>query len=127
MRAKVVLSVLVGALAVLVPAIYFHFKLDSPAPAAEQPVATDDSAAPSGGLPPILKRIQSRPQEGLPARRTITANSTETDAATAIVERRAELTELGMSGEPANLKTILAELENPEPEIRHAALSATID
>ena len=31
-----------------------------------------------------------------------------------------------MSSDPTDLKTILSELENPEPEIRQTALSATI-
>jgi hypothetical protein len=125
MRAKVILSASVLALAVLLPALYFHFKSDSPPPAVEQPVASDDNAAPAG-LPPILKRVaQDHPKEGLPARPR-NSGLAESDHDTYILERRAELTSLGMSGDPANLKTILSEMENPEPEIRQAALSATI-
>ena len=44
-----------------------------------------------------------------------------------VLKRRAELIDLGMSDNPANLKVILSELENPEPEIRQQALSSTID
>jgi hypothetical protein len=124
MRAKVLVTASVLALAVLLPALYFHFKPESPPPAAE-PVASDDTAPPAG-LPPILKRVQSRPQEGLPARPANPAHLSANDHADYIIERRAELAELGMTDDPANLKTILSEMENPEPEIRKAALSATI-
>jgi HEAT repeat protein len=123
MRAKVILSASVLALAVLLPAIYFHFKPDSLPPAAA-PVASDDSAAPAG-LPPILKRVQNHPQEGLPA---LPSNPRPSGLShdDYVLQRKAQLTELGMSSDPADLKTILSELENPEPEIRQTALSATI-
>jgi hypothetical protein len=123
MRAKVILSASVLALAILLPALYFHFKPDSPPPAAA-PVATDDSAPPAG-LPPILKRVQNRPQEGLPA---LSSNPRPSGLShdDYVLQRKAQLTELGMSSDPTDLKTILSELENPEPEIRQAALAASI-
>jgi hypothetical protein len=124
MRAKVVLSASVLALAVLLPALYFHFKPDSPPPAVEQPVATDDSAAPAG-LPPILKRVQAHAQEGLQAHSS-NPNPSGLGHDDYVLQRKTELTELGMNNDPASLKTILSELENPEPDIRQAALSATI-
>ncbi|MGP8201043.1 MAG: HEAT repeat domain-containing protein [Limisphaerales bacterium] len=121
MRAKVVLSASVLALAVLLPALYFHFKPDSAPPTA--PVAADDSAPPAG-LPPILKRAaKDRSQDGLPAP---SSNPSAVSHDDYVLERKSELTELGMNNDPASLKTILSELENPEPEIRQAALSATI-
>jgi hypothetical protein len=126
MRAKVIVTAAVLALAILLPAIYFHYKPDSPPPAAVPPVATaDDSAPPAAGPPSILKRVaQGRPQEGL-ARPTEAAAGMDRD--TYIQERKVELIDLGMSDNPANLKIILSEMENPEPEIRQAALSATLD
>jgi hypothetical protein len=126
MRAKVILSVSAVALAALIPAIYFHHKSDTAS--SPQPVATNDGASTvPTGLPPILKRLaQDRPKNGLPVRQA-SASFAGGDRDSYIVRRKAQLTDLGMSDNPANLKTILSELENPEPEIRQAALSATID
>jgi hypothetical protein len=126
MRAKVILSASALALAVLLPALYFHFKSDSPPPAVEQPVASADNAAPAG-LPPILKSAQPHAQDGLPARPSGPASLTGSAHDDYVLERKAQLVDMGMSDNPANLKTILSELENPEPEIRQAALSAAID
>jgi len=124
MRAKVILIAFVVALAVLVPAIYIRFKPASPeSPVAQQTaVAPVDNTAPaSAGASPILKRVaQGRSQEDqLPTR--------SFQFATDPIEVKAQLTDLGMSGDPANLKVILSQLENPNPEIRQAALSSTID
>jgi len=129
MRAKVVIIASVLALAILVPAVYIHFKPDGAPPATEQPaVAAADNSAPAAagaGAPSILKRVtQGHPQEGL-ARPTEAPDGM--DHATYVLERRAQLIDLGRSEDPADLKTILSEMENPEPEIRKAALSATID
>jgi HEAT repeat protein len=125
MRAKVILSVAFLALAILLPAVYFHYKSARP-PAVEQPVASDDTAPPAA-LPPILKRVvQDRPKEGLPARPASPVSLIGSDHDKYVLERKAQLVDLGMSDNPANLKSILAEMENPEPEIRRAALSATV-
>jgi HEAT repeat protein len=43
-----------------------------------------------------------------------------------VFTRRGELTQMGMSDDPSDLKTILSELNNKDPEVRQAALSATI-
>jgi hypothetical protein len=130
MRAKVVLSASVLALAVLVPAIYFHFKTDAPQ-AAVEPVASDDSTnVASPGLPPILKRASSGATDQ--GRGAAVQENTSTDEAPLshedyLVKRKADLYELGMSQNPASLKVILSEMHNPDPEIRKSALSATID
>jgi len=122
MRAKVVISASLLALVILVPAIYIRFKPASPPPATEQPAeaaATESAPAPASSHS-ILKRVtQARPQDDLLPRPFQFATDPD--------EARAQLVELGTSGEPANLKIILSQLENPNPEIRQAALSATID
>lgn len=125
MRAKVILTASLLALALLLPALYFHYKSGSPPPAVGQQAASDDNAAPAG-LPPILKRVAQGRPEGLPARPAHPMHSSGSDHDNYVLERRAELTGLGMSDNPANLKTILSELENPEPEIRQTALSAAV-
>jgi hypothetical protein len=117
--------VAIGAVAILAPAIYIRFKPAAPPPAAapvEQPVA---DTAPTAGVPHILNRVtQAHPQEGLAAH---SEKPAEMDHDTYVLKRRAELSELGMQNDPQSLKTILSEMENPEPEIRQAALTAAID
>jgi hypothetical protein len=127
MRAKVVIFAMVAALAILAPVIYFHFKPDSP-PAPEQPVTADNTgtAAPTPGVPSLLKRIQDRQPTALPAR-PVEPDSSAVDHETYVIQRKAQLSEMGMTDDPANLKTILSELENPDQRIRQAALTATID
>jgi len=90
--------------------IYIRFKPASPeSPVAQQTaVAPVDNTAPaSAGASPILKRVaQGRSQEDqLPTR--------SFQFATDPIEVKAQLTDLGMSGDPANLKVILSQLENP--------------
>jgi hypothetical protein len=124
MRTKVVVWATVVALAILAPVIYLHFKPDSPLPA-DTTVASDDSAPPATAIPPILKRVQSQQREGLSSRPTDAASSglSHDDY---VLQRSAQLSELGMNNDPDSLKTILSEMENHDPDIRQAALSATI-
>jgi hypothetical protein len=122
MRAKVVLFASLLALVILVPAIYIRFKPARPLPAPEQPAeaAAIESAPAPASSHSILKRVtQARPQDDLPPRQFQFATDTD--------EVKAQLVDLGVSDDPTNLKIILSQLENPNPEIRQAALSATID
>jgi hypothetical protein len=129
MRAKVILSVAVLALAVLAPAIYFHSKAGEPAPAAE-PVASDDStnAAPSA-LPKILHRVSgaAQAQSAEAVQQDAAADLNAADHAEYVTKRNAELYQMGVSQNPAALHTILTELHNPDPAIRSTALTATMD
>jgi hypothetical protein len=128
MRAKVIILAFVAAVAVLAPALYFHFKADAPAAAApDAPVAADNAAsAPTATGPRLLQRIQQHQQEGLPSR-PAAPEGNGVDHETYVMERRAELTQLSMTDDPGNLKIILSEMENPDARIRQAALTATID
>lgn len=127
MRAKVLLIVLLGAVAILAPALYIRFKPAAPPPAApvtDQPVA-DTAAAPAQPISHSVRRVgpdQSR--EGLSGP---SVQPAEMDHDTYVLKTRGELSELGMQNDPESLKKILSELENPEPEIRKAALTATLD
>jgi hypothetical protein len=89
------------------------------------PVAIDDTTAPAA-VPPILKRVAPS-KEGLPERPSAPMNLTGSAHDDYVLQRKAQLIDMGMSDNPANLKVILSELENPEPEIRQAALTATLD
>jgi HEAT repeat protein len=125
MRPKVILFALALALGILLPALYFHFKPDNPP---EAPVAAADTAAPAA-LPTILKRVSPK-REGLPPRSSapvaggsLTGNAHDDY----VLERKAQLVDLGMSDNPDNLKALLSEMENPDPEIRKQALRSIID
>ena len=125
MRPKIVLSAALLAVAILAPALYFHFKpASAPAPApADQPTA--DAAAPAEAVPQILKRVAGpRPQAGMLAPQ---APPEGVDHETYVMHRRAELAELGMHNDPESLRVILSEMENPDAEIRKAALNASVD
>jgi hypothetical protein len=128
MRAKVILFAAVAAVAVLAPAVYLRFKPDAPAPAPASvapTVAADEKAAPADGVPHILRRItQDHSQEGLPER---PAETGVVDHQTYVIQRRAELSDLGMHNDPESLKSILSEMENPDAEVRKAALTASVD
>jgi hypothetical protein len=128
MRAKVVLTASVLAVVILAPAIYFHFKSDSPAtPTPDAAPVVADANTPSA-VPSILKRVSQddHSQEGLPDPQAAPADLSPADHDTYVTERKAQLEELGSTDDPANLKIILSEMENSEPEIRQAALSASI-
>jgi HEAT repeat protein len=43
-----------------------------------------------------------------------------------VINRQGELAQLGMSDDPADLKTITSELNNKDPRIRSSALSAAV-
>jgi len=128
MRAKVVLSASGLALLILAPAIYFHFAPSSPpadqvAPASEQ-VAAAPAPAPAPLVPHHRAIGPANAGEGVQVPdETATVSDSQEDV---IAERAAELTQLGMSDDPADLKTILTELNNKEPEIRSSALSAVV-
>ncbi len=128
MRAKVILSAVVLGFAVLLPAVYIHFKPSQPQTPAPVAATSDDSTntAPSA-LPPILHRASSLAQDQGQGVANSAADGTALSHEDYLTKRKAELYELGMSDDPANLKTILSELHNPDPEIRQTALSATMD
>jgi hypothetical protein len=132
MRSKVVLSASGLALLILAPAIYFHFAPNSPspdqsAPAPEQVavLAPDPSAVPAV-VPHHHRTIAPADGgQGAQAPDDATADTPDTHEEY-IAQRQAELTQLGMSDDPADLRTILSELNNKEPEIRSSALSAAV-
>jgi hypothetical protein len=128
MRSKVVLSASALALLILAPAIYFHFAPGSTPPdqsaPAPEPVAVAPAPAPVAA--PIMPHHRAiapvNGGEGVAAPDDSSASNPEDRIAT----RQGELTQLGMSDDPADLKTILSELNNKAPEIRSAALAAAV-
>jgi hypothetical protein len=129
MRAKVILPVSVLAFVVVASAVYFHFKVSEPAPAAE-PVASDasDAVAPAA-TPKILQRVssQARAHDGVPVEQDDAADLKAANHDEYVQERNVQLYQLGMSQNPAALPTILAELHNSDPAIRSTALTATME
>jgi hypothetical protein len=83
-----------------------------------------DTSAPAKALP-VAERAAAPPGSGTPSLTNSTTSAE--DAHQAYVEQRtAELMDMAMTDDRANLDTILSELTNRDPEIRKAALEASI-
>jgi hypothetical protein len=131
MRAKVILSASALALLILAPTIYFHFTPSSPPP--DQPAPAPEQVAiatPQTSAAPAVPRHRwtagpANGGEGVPAP-GVAADLSAANHEDYVAARQAELAQLGMSDDPADLKTILSELNNKDARIRSAALSATI-
>jgi hypothetical protein len=131
MRAKIIFSAAALSLAIVGAAVYFRNALtSSPAPNApsdapaavsaveSQPVA---SAAPVRHIPAAAAKEDLLPPEE--SGRALTAsNHTEY-----VLERKTQLMDLTTSDDPGALKTILSELNNPDPDIRKTALASAVD
>ena len=129
MRAKVIIPALGLALLVLAPVVYLHFKPDAPPPDATP--APDQVAAAPAVIPAILPKhhhLTAGPANGGEG---VAAPDGAADPAAAdheqyVQDRQAELTQLGMSDDPNDLKTILSEMNNKDSRIRSSALSAAV-
>jgi hypothetical protein len=130
MRAKVVVTAAGLALLILAPIVYLRFHSPSPEPSAA--LAPEVSASSANVPAPVAAPVRrwTPPDritaQGVPASHDPAADMTAPNHADYVLQRRSELTELGMSDDPAALKTILSELNNQDLQIRQAALSATI-
>lgn len=102
-------------------------------PRSHASTAAEGPFVPSGGVHPVREaglKLQDAPGI-LAVAPASPASQAGTVAATRSVEevreqRIRELEDLGMEDDPASLAAILAELKNPDPEIRAAALEAAI-
>ena len=131
MRAKVVLSAFGLALLILVPAIYFHFAPSSPspdqvAPPVAQAVAPAPQAIAAPATVPHHHWSPAPPAGGEGVAAADSADSSASDHEEYVAQRQADLVQMGMSDDPDDLKTILSELNNKDPRIRSAALSAAV-
>lgn len=124
MRAKVVLSAAALGVLILAPAIYFHFAPSSPAPEQQAPAPEPVAVAAPVAAPVVPHHRSIAPSDGGQGVSVPDANTADHDEY--VHERRQELTQLGSSDDPEDLKTILTELNNKDPQIRSAALSATV-
>ncbi len=130
MRAKVILSVSVVALVVLAPAVYFRYKSSEP-PAAAEPVASEDSTNAAPAVPAILHRAavagQNQAHTSLSDQEDPAADLNSPAHQEYVARRNAELYQMGVSKDPASLRTILKEVHNADPQIRESALTAIKD
>ena len=128
MRTKVVLSASVLAVLVLAPALYFRFAPSSPSPDQSAPAPEQAAAAPAVAAPVAAhpRRVVAPANDGAGVTVPDTADSTSDNPEDAVAERVAQLTQLGMSDDPADLKIILTELNNKNSEIRTSALAAVV-
>lgn len=130
MRTKVLLGVTLLALGVLLPAIYFRNASTATPPDASSADQTDsaDASAPQIPYKPTPRPLKPvHVQEPPPSATASAADLNASDHADYVLQRRAELIQMGMSDDPAALKTLLSELNNQDPEIRKTALNAVID
>jgi hypothetical protein len=127
MRIKVILAVLVLALAVLAPAAWYRYGSGSPVP--PQTSEPPASAATQTAAPSVARAESFRGQSaGLNSpHEKSTATPSDPGLHDDVERRTVELNQLAFSGEPQALKIILAELTNQDAAIRKAALRATID
>jgi hypothetical protein len=125
MRTKVVVAACGLGLLLVVPAIYYKFAPSSSTPAQPAPATAQDAPATPVAAVPVASHLRKiAPANG--AEGVEIAKSSQTDAAAAAYERRAELMQLGASADPNDLKTILTELNNKDGTIRKAALDAAV-
>ncbi len=131
MRPKVFLSIVVPALVLLVCLAYLRPGRGSRA--VETAVSAPAQAVPLGGT----ETPSARPDAHIhavppPASGTLSpedlAKATEDQARhqATINKRATELNELAMADDAGSLGQILSELDNPEPQIRNAALQAAV-
>jgi hypothetical protein len=130
MRAKVVLSASALALLILAPVIYIHFAPGSPSPDQPAPETEQVATAPQTRVAPAVHGHHWTPGranrgEGVPAPGAA-ADLSAANHEDYVVERQAELSQLGLSDDPADLKTILSELNNKDSRLRSSALSAAV-
>ena len=130
MRSKVVLLASGLALLILAPAVYFHFASSSQPPDQQPASATEQVAAAPVAAKPGPVPVVPRHRIAAPADRgggvSVPDESSSSSHEDYVAERQAQLTQLGSSDDPADLKTILSELNNKTPEIRSAALAAAV-
>ena len=127
MRIKVILTA--SALGLCVAAVAVHFRYSPEPPPATTEVGASDGASPAPApAAPAASRTQIgiRPQEALPLTQDSRADLSSPDHADYVLERKSQLIDLTTSNDPNALRTILSELNNPDPEIRKAALSAVV-
>ena len=131
MRAKVILSATLLAVAAVWAAVYYHSALNStPAPEAQGDTTAADSGvqaqptASSNHLRPIQPALA--PKE-LPAPDVSGRELTASNHADYVLERKAQLMDLTTSDDPGALRTILSYLGDPDAEIRKTALMAAVD
>ncbi len=131
MRAKVILSAIVLAVATVGVAVYFRNAVNStPAPQAQSDAPAAVSAGESQPVAGVTPARHVQPaaarQDFLPpdqSGRALTASN----HADYVLERKTQLMDLTTSDDPGALKTILSELNNPDPDIRKTALASAVE
>lgn len=130
MRPKVVFIIITLGLFVFGTLFAIRQAADRPSKISDPQRTSSGTTQPSDSLAsskaqPVVEHAAAPSGKGTPPDSASTA-STE-DAHQAYVEKRtAELMDIAMTDDRSNLDTILSELSNRDPEIRKAALDATI-
>jgi len=130
MRPKIVILILTLGLIVFGTLFAIRQTTDRSTRNSEPQSTPSNTTQPNDTLPsakaqPVTERAAAPPGSGTSSATNSTASAD--DAHQAYVEQRsAELMDIAMTDDRANLDTILSELNNRDPEIRKAALEAAI-
>jgi hypothetical protein len=132
MRTKVISSAVVAAMVILLPAIYCHHAATGSSVSAQN--GTEEGAANqipqtrAASAPEAASHANLfRNEHQAPPVQDERADVSAADHENYVIERKSELGELANTREPSALNIILGELNNPDPHIRKAALTATVD
>lgn len=122
MRPKIVIPLIFTALVALLLPVLIHHRTPTHISATTTPVKivepTQNNLA---GYKSVGTQKKSAPETDVVAN-----DSTDQDEEDFVAERVSELHDLGMTDDPDSLSAITSELDSREPQIREAALKATI-
>jgi hypothetical protein len=129
MRIKVIPLFSALALSIVAAAVCYRYAPTSAPPTTNAVRGGEVASSPAAGVAAPVRRTQigTRPQDGLRPAQDSRADLSASDHADYVWERKAQLIDLTTSGDPAALRAILSELNNQDPEIRKAALSAAVE
>jgi len=129
MRPKVIVGVLVMALLLLGTFLLLRLRTAGPQPPVSSQVTEQALNVGTGGShsKPIAVEKNNSGNTNIEVNSVVVREDSATQNHKAYVESRTgELLEMAMTDDPASLNTILSELTNRDPEIRKAAVEATL-
>jgi HEAT repeat protein len=126
-------TIAIGAvgLGFIVGAGWFTAHLITDRPSDIQPGQAQDQQADAvpvdlASAPPAASGPSALPDQAPPVSEAATDDTPEEKKEAYVAKRMDELQDLGMESDPAAVDAIISELNNPEPRIREAAVSAAV-
>jgi HEAT repeat protein len=124
MRPKIVITVLTLGLFVFGTLFAIRQSADRSTTRSELQPTPSSTTLPGNTV--AAEKVQPAPQAATLPSKSVAQPATEDTHQAYIEKRSAELMDMAMTDERTNLDTILSEISNRDPEIRKAALEATI-